>query len=192
MLKTCTKCTEDLPLSKFYNRSSGKYGVGAWCKACYTIYRTSLREERGSKDTYAKRGKYYKEYAKKYRQTEKNKEYEVKFRERYRGSLSGTISSLLAGAKERAKSKSITYNLDKEWLCSLLEPMLCSVTGSPLTLEIDKSVQHTPFRPSIDRIDNREGYTKDNCRVTCVIYNKAKSDGTDEDVLLMAKNLMEK
>lgn len=35
------------------------------------------------------------------------------------------------------------------------------------------------------------GYTKDNCRIVSVIYNKAKSDYRDEDVIKMAKALLE-
>ena len=51
---------------------------------------------------------------------------------------------------------------------------------------------HTALKPSIDRIDNSQGYTKNNCRVVSVIYNKAKSDYKDEDVLKMARALVER
>lgn len=72
-----------------------------------------------------------------------------------------------------------------------LTPMRCQATGVELVLIKDDNVTHSAFRPSVDRIDNSKGYTKDNCRVVAVIYNKAKSDYNDEDVLKMAKSMIE-
>lgn len=71
--------------------------------------------------------------------------------------------------------------------------MVCEATGLKLSLEMNRQgyTRH-PYRPSIDRIDNSLGYTKDNCRVVAVIYNYAKSEFTDKDVLLMAVSLLEK
>lgn len=69
--------------------------------------------------------------------------------------------------------------------------MRCEATGVELTLDRQEGVQHTPFRPSIDRIDSEKDYTKDNCRVVCVIYNKAKSDYTDADVLKLARGMVD-
>jgi len=178
MEKVCTKCNSLKVLSDFTNMKRGKLGKSSWCKECHYTYKRENSKE------------YYREYAVEYRKKQEHKEWEENYRKQYKGSFRGTVSSMLAGAKNRAKGKGIEYDLDSEWLISKLKPMRCEATNSPLTLEIDKDVQHSPFRPSIDRVDNSIGYTKENCRVTCVIYNKAKSDGIDEDVLLMAKYLL--
>ena len=70
--------------------------------------------------------------------------------------------------------------------------MVCEATGLPLSLELDSRYQHSPFKPSIDKIDPKKGYIRDNCQIVSVIYNKAKADSPGQDVLLMAQYLMEK
>ena len=57
------------------------------------------------------------------------------------------------------------------------------MTGLPLKLGPGK---RSPWSPSIDRIDPRFGYTPGNCRIVCWLYNAAKSEFTDDDVLVMA------
>jgi hypothetical protein len=100
------------------------------------------------------------------------------------------MSKLLSSARKRAKDKQLEFDLDSEWLKPKLNLMKCEATGVDLMLEKRENVCHAPFRPSIDRIDNSRGYTKDNCRVVCVIFNKAKSDCLDEDVIKMAVSLV--
>jgi hypothetical protein len=70
--------------------------------------------------------------------------------------------------------------------------MKCEATGIDLVLEVDQTVEHSAFRPSVDRIDNKKGYTKENCRITSVIFNKAKCDYNDDDVIKMAQGLVQK
>jgi len=98
----------------------------------------------------------------------------------------------LCGARGRAKKFNLEIDLDRQWIVSHLTPMRCEVTGVDFVLQVDRTVAHTPFRPSIDRIDNKMGHTKGNCRIVAVIYNKAKSDGSDQDVLRMAEALVAK
>lgn len=92
--------------------------------------------------------------------------------------------------KRRSQLNGLKIDLDRQWVEDHLKPMKCEATGIDLTLERQDNVSHTPFRPSIDRIDNGKGYTKDNCRIVSVIYNKAKSDYRDSDVVKMAKGLV--
>jgi hypothetical protein len=44
--KKCTKCGEELPLSRFYNKKykSGKVGLGSRCKKCIAIYAARRRK----------------------------------------------------------------------------------------------------------------------------------------------------
>jgi len=47
-----------------------------------------------------------------------------------------------------------------------------------------------PFSPSFDRIDNTQGYTRDNVQLVCLIYNTAKNAHTHEDLLKLARALV--
>ena len=42
----------------------------------------------------------------------------------------------------------------------------------------------------MDRIDNAVGYVPGNVRLTCWMFNRAKSHWTDEQMLMLAKGLV--
>jgi hypothetical protein len=46
-----------------------------------------------------------------------------------------------------------------------------------------------PLSPSLDRIDPRFGYVAGNVHVVVWVYNRAKGDGTHEDVLMLMEAL---
>ena len=92
---------------------------------------------------------------------------------------------LISSAKSRAKNKSLQFDLDLDWVKERLN--VCEVTG--IKFEI-RDVTTTssgrnyanrhPYTPTIDRIDNNKGYTKDNCRVVIWWYNLSKGVWTDD------------
>ncbi len=184
MAKTCTLCKTSKDESEFI-KDKGR--PNSWCRVCYRSY----RKQKGY-DKYANRAEYFAAHQRARRKVPANKIANNVYKKQYRSTFVGTITSLLRGAKNRALNNELLFDLDREWIESRLTPMLCEATGVALTLEIDESVSHSPFRPSIDRIDNNKGYIKDNCRIVAVIYNKAKSDYTDADVLRMAQGLIDK
>lgn len=51
-----------------------------------------------------------------------------------------------------------------------MEREKCEITGLPIIYELEKNGIN-PFRPSVDRIDCKKGYTEDNVRVVCVAVN---------------------
>jgi hypothetical protein len=51
----------------------------------------------------------------------------------------------------------------------------CAVTGIEFSLSKAPGGRR-PFAPSVDRVDNAQGYTKNNVRLVCVIVNTAMSD----------------
>lgn len=184
MNKTCSKCKLEKSLPEF-PQQKGK--ASSWCKSCYSNY----RKEKGY-DLYANRSKYHSSYQRELRKSDEFKKEDRSYRKVYAATFSGMITNLLCAARDRAKKNNLEINLDREWVEQHLLPMKCEATGVDLVLERREECSHTPFRPSIDRIDNTKGYTKDNCRLVCVIYNKAKSDYNDEDVMKMAKGLVSK
>jgi len=127
-----------------------------------------------------------------YRKTAKNIAYDKKFRKAYLQTTNGITTALLIATRKRAKLKNLELDLDRAWIAKKVAPKICEVTALPLSFKKDDRYHHSPFKPSIDRIDSSKGYTKDNCQIVAGIYNKAKSDSTMNDVLLMANALMEK
>lgn len=97
---------------------------------------------------------------------------------RYRLSVKGTAAHLWKGAKARAESKGLPFDLTKEWIAEKLLQGKCAVTQIPFVRE--KSGAIHPFSPSIDRIIPVLGYTKSNCRVTVFALNAARGHWGDD------------
>ena len=145
-----------------------------------------------NEELYGKRAEYLANHQRELRKTEKSKKDNRSYKKHYSRTFSGTITSLFNGAKCRAKNNSLAIDLDRKWIEEHLQSMKCEATGVDLTLDKNDCFCHSPFRPSIDRIDNTKGYLKENCRIVCVIFNKAKSDYSEIDVIKMAKGLVKK
>ena len=74
----------------------------------------------------------------------------------------------------------------RDWIVAKITSGVCEITG----IEFDLSKPNgraRPFSPSLDRLHSEKGYTKDNVRVVCWIYNAAKGSWTHDDVVKLAK-----
>jgi hypothetical protein len=61
---------------------------------------------------------------------------------------------------------------------------LCAITGLKLVSKVfDDNQPKSPYQASLDRIDNAKGYTKDNVRFVCLMFNYARNNFTDEETL---------
>lgn len=89
--------------------------------------------------------------------------------------------SMLNNSKQRAKKDNIEHNILLE---DIVIPDYCPVLGIKLETGDRKSHNNAP---SIDRIDNNKGYTKDNICIMSVKANLLKKDGTLEELILMGK-----
>ncbi len=92
----------------------------------------------------------------------------------------------------RATKQGRAFDLTEDFLSELLEPMVCSATGLPLSYDWQGNGRTNPWAPSVDRIDSAGGYTMDNVRLVCWAYNTAKSDWDDEVILALAAAIMER
>jgi len=92
----------------------------------------------------------------------------------------GTVTNLLKFAKRRAKDENLPYELDREFVESRLANGVCEVTGLLLERVPPEGCHIHPYAPSLDKIDPALGYTKENTRMVCFAYNRAKSDWNDE------------
>jgi hypothetical protein len=99
---------------------------------------------------------------------------------------------LAKNCRQRARQKGWVYDVTTRWVLEQLEQQdyRCLATDIPLRLNPDRIGD--PYQPSIDRIDPSGGYTTDNCRVVCLIYNLARNGATDEEIIDFARYLLAK
>ena len=94
-------------------------------------------------------------------------------------------AKLIYGALKRAKKKNMAYNLDWTWAKARWTGR-CEVTGFVFETE------NIRWRASIDRIDSKKGYTKDNCRFVLNLLNSWKgAKRTDKDLVRLAYAIVE-
>ena len=101
---------------------------------------------------------------------------------------SNRARSLLGRAEHRAFHKQLEIDLDIEWIQEALDDGYCQVTNIPFSITPGP---RGPWTPSLDRTDSPKGYTKDNCKVVCWIYNAAKSEFRHEDVVVFCEQILD-
>ena len=89
--------------------------------------------------------------------------------------------AMLNNSKQRAKNSGMEHTLLLE---DIVIPDFCPVLG--IKLETGDRKNHVNA-PSIDRIDNNKGYTKDNIMVMSVKANMIKKDASLDDLILLGK-----
>jgi len=112
-------------------------------------------------------------------------------KERYRSAKeqwrkTNPAKALYNKMKSRARQYDRECSISKDDFLALFDPLVCAATGMPL--EWTQGARQ-PWNPSVDRIDSTKGYTLENTRVVSVLFNLAKSEWTDADVLKMAEAL---
>jgi hypothetical protein len=93
------------------------------------------------------------------------------------------IKYLVSGAKQRATTHDIPFNIDKEYIEEIydMQHEKCALSG--IRFQINLCNGRNKFAPSIDRIDPKKGYTKGNVRLLCSSVNMMKSDMTDDELI---------
>ncbi len=140
------------------------------------------------------RKEYLKEYSKRPEQKEKKKAYQEahpeQFAEYYRVYRERHPErSLFRAARDRAKKRNLEFNLEYS---DIVIPDYCPVLGIKI---IPTAGRGTPGgklnSPSLDRIDNSKGYTKDNVQVISHQANSMKFTATKEELLKFAEWVLE-
>lgn len=88
-----------------------------------------------------------------------------KCRDRY---LRDIDKILWRGARSRAKKRGLDFDLE---LTDVMIPELCPISGEPM-------IPRTPHAPSIDRLNNSEGYIKGNVAIISKRMNAIKGAAT--------------
>jgi hypothetical protein len=92
-----------------------------------------------------------------------------------------------SSARLRAWRINVPFIMRKKWVEERLRAGRCEVTG----LSFSQYGKRDSFTASIDREVPEKGYVESNCRMTVWVYNAAKGSGTHEEVMLLAKALIE-
>ncbi len=84
-------------------------------------------------------------------------------------------------------------DLDLEWVQERLDVGRCEVTNIKFETinygEGKRGYNHTPWTPSIDKIDPIKGYTKENCQMVVWAYNRAKGLWGEDIMAKLAKGM---
>lgn len=210
---TCWKCKECKHESDFNKNKRENNGLARECKECKKVMNKKYQEE--NKNKINSRRKIYRDNNKekikesKKRSVAKNKEHyerkrkeyaeehreekRIKANEYYWENKKCVLAKqkkirtetpqkhMLTAAKKRAKEQGMVFDLIVE---DLIVPEICPILGIPLSVgNLTKEKQS----PSLDRLDNSKGYTKENSWVISSLSNTMKNDASFEELILFAK-----
>ena len=106
-----------------------------------------------------------------------------KFKDKNYQELHRYIQNKIKNIKKRAKDKNLKFDLDVFWLISIIPTnRMCPVFKMPM---IYKKQNNKDLAASIDRIDNKKGYTKDNVCWISYKANRLKNEMNLHDVSLI-------
>jgi hypothetical protein len=101
----------------------------------------------------------------------------------------------LNNAKNRVIKYNEEFNLDLPYLKEIwhMQNGKCAVTGIDLNVKFihtkNQRTDKNPYQASLDRIDNNKGYIKGNVRFVCLMFNIARNNFSDTDVLEFCKRV---
>ncbi len=102
----------------------------------------------------------------------------------YRSTWWGKSAEIYHSAKDRSKALNRDFDLTREWIFERLVKCDFKCEASGIELVSDTRGTGVGFAnrygASLDRIDSKRGYTKDNVRIVAIRMNIALGDLTDE------------
>lgn len=165
--KQCLKCEQMLLVENFSKNSSTLDGLRSSCKKCDAQWRKQWYKDGG-----AKKQQLYKKA----------------------NPVRRITSSLVDGARRRAKDKSLPFEIDLDYVRSMVGENAefashCPVFGIALDWSCMRDNGRKPLfnSPSMDRIDPERGYVKNNIWIISFKANVIKSDASHEELKLVTK-----
>jgi len=91
-----------------------------------------------------------------------------------------------------AKGRGLPFDLTPAQVYGLMKStgFRCAISGVPFAKRFAKDGKRDPWAPSIDRIENRQGYTLDNVRIVCVAANIAMNDWGLDVLLRLSRGIV--
>lgn len=163
-MKKCAKCEIIKGNSYYHKDNNNKDGFYRWCKSCKKEYDKIYRQSDKVQDMYS------------------SEEYRLK-KSKYRELT--YEKTLFNSSKHRAKNCSIEFNIEES---DIIIPEYCPLLGVKLVIKLGNGLN--PYSPSIDRIDNNLGYTKNNIWVISRLANTMKSYANKEELIEFSTNIL--
>jgi hypothetical protein len=198
-IKICSKCGFEKIISRKHGKCnlcrSLEYKEKNNSRVCRGCSKMKLRNEFNGSDRYClqchdlrdnnkkeSRRKGAAKYRKQHPDKIREKNSKIYRRKYYGDSPKQILTYRLQACRKRAKERKLVYNLDIVFLLELyaVQKSKCAVTGIDFDFTFDKKFSKRPFSPSVDRINSKFGYTKDNVRLVCSSVNTALSEYGDE------------
>lgn len=185
--RKCYKCKTEKPLNNdFFYKEYDDYQ-----KVCKVCQKERNKEYRANKKEYF--DKKNKEHYNKDNNKERYKKYQKEYLERranFSKTIRGKLYDLLEAARGRAKKNNLPIDINLDFLLDIYEQQQgrCKLTDLQFTFDVREQGKHfNPFNPSIDKINTKGGYTKDNIRLVCVIVNLALNQFGEDSFKIMCE-----
>lgn len=98
--------------------------------------------------------------------------------------LRGYVKHMINNAKRRAEEKGISFELSED---DIIIPDKCPILEVPLVVGTKGDYEYSP---SIDRVDNSLGYTKDNIMIISKKANSMKNSASPTELKMFCKNIL--
>ena len=188
MKKVCSPdkgCGTEKDIGEFVKCGNNKDGSIRYryiCKECHSKRSKQYYQNNTEKENERSK-QYYQNNTEKVRETYKqwyqnNFEKQNERKKQYRQNNPEKV--MLVDSIRRAKKKGLEHNIELE---DIQIPEYCPVLGIKLEVNSGKGYgKAQPNSPSLDRVDNSRGYTKDNIRVISYRANMLKNNATQEEL----------
>lgn len=181
-MRVCRKCSKEKPLDKFTKHKTSKYGRSHVCRECSNQYNRKYKLE--NKERLGKlRRKRYRETegrAHKDREDKRKREYPLRYR----------CQVLRSGMVTRSRQKNLVF--DKEFFTvdylmqRLTSNTNCECCSKKLDISFKNDKKFNDNSPSMDRVNSRRGYLKDNVAIICWRCNKHKQGASAKELRMIA------
>lgn len=98
------------------------------------------------------------------------------------------IRTYIIGARDR----NLDFLLTREEFQTLIDQDCFYCGAKPVLRKVGDRLKHDIYANGIDRVDNKVGYTLDNCVPCCKICNKAKLDFSQEEFISMCQRVVDR
>jgi hypothetical protein len=185
-MQVCKTCEIEQPFENFNIRKDNSTGYNIHCKSCMTVLRKKHYNPVTRRKWYDLNKEHVLQQGKEWRENNRERHSQMSHEWYVRTKTENTAKYMHKHAKARAKKKGIPFEIE---VSDIVIPEYCPYLGVKLQVSFNSDARHSP---SLDRIDPKKGYTKDNIQVVSRIFNSMKWDSSREELIHFCKSVLEK